>query len=145
MQPAEGKQTGGLGGDRSAFLTEEKYEQFIACLQQSKVLDKRALREKWSQCYAWSNKYALFGDGAAAILIHNRVAEKESAAATVGGARDNIVYVSHAGRVFEDLHAIHVYGDHAKPRPFLHMVRAKFGKSISERVCMLFIEYCPEC
>ena len=47
-------------------------------------------------------------------------------------ALDKTVVVSHSGRVFEDLHAVHINGGHCKARTFLNRVKAQFGKSVPE-------------
>ena len=66
----EGKSAGGLGAERSAFLTKAKYDEIVDCLKQWEIFeDKKLRREKWSQGHAWVKKYKLFGDGDAAVLI----------------------------------------------------------------------------
>ena len=103
-------------------------------------------------------KYALFGTGSATVLIYNSDAQKQDVEAAgteddVGQdgvaapveALDKTVVVSHSGRVFEDLHAIHINGGHCKARTFLNRVKAQFGKSVPERLVQLYVECCPQC
>ena len=69
-KPLKEKSAGGLGAERSAFLTKAKYDEIVDCLKQWEIFeDKKLRREKWSQGHAWVKKYKLFGDGDAAVLI----------------------------------------------------------------------------
>ena len=44
----DGKSAGGLGGERSAFLTKAKYDEIVECLKQWETFeDKKGRREKW--------------------------------------------------------------------------------------------------
>jgi len=58
---------------------------------------------------------------------------------------DTALTVSHEGRVFEDLLAVHAEGGHCKSRTFYERGKSKFGKSIPEKLVLLFVECCPTC
>lgn len=124
-------------------------------------MDKKLRRQKWSQCHAWDKKYQLFGTGESAVLIYKEGQEgstkkaaaeaaavtnaETAAAAEAPKALDQAVLVSHAGRVFEDLYTIHIDGGHCKAKTFRARVKANFGKSIPEKLLVLFVECCPQC
>ena len=145
-KPADGKEAGGLGAERSSFLSKAKYDDIVACLGQWECADKKVRRERWHQGHAWVKKYALFGTGSATVLMYLSDVQKQDVgaadtedgvgedgvAAPVEAALDKTVVVSHSGRVFEDLHAIHINGGHCKARTFLNRVKAQFGKSVPE-------------
>ena len=69
----------------------------------------------------------------------------EDAADESLAALDKVVLVSHAGRVFDDLHKIHLEGGHCRAKAFLDRVKARFGPSITERIIVTFTECCPQC
>ena len=69
-KPADGKEAGGLGAERSSFLSKAKYDDIVACLGQWEGADKKVRRERWSQGHAWVKKYALFGTGSATVLMY---------------------------------------------------------------------------
>ena len=158
-KPADGKEAGGLGAERSSFLSKAKYDDIVACLGQWECADKKVRRERWHQGHAWVKKYALFGTGSATVLMYLSDVQKQDVgaadtedgvgedgvAAPVEAALDKTVVVSHSGRVFEDLHAIHINGGHCKARTFLNRVKAQFGKSVPERLVQLYVECCPQC
>ena len=54
-------------------------DEILDCLQQWETYeDKKKRRLRWSQGHAWVKKYALFGEGDAALLIYNDGAGKQS-------------------------------------------------------------------
>ena len=140
----------GLGAERSQFLTKQKYDEIVKCLQQWESMSAKERKEQWPQGHAWLKKYALFGEGESAVLIFNpdelevkrlkKSGGKDAAGVDPAPAPvDHSLIVSHSGRVFEDLHEVHVAGGHCKSRTFLHRVQAKFGKS---RVCKFVSRVC---
>ena len=76
-KPADGKEAGGLGAERSSFLSKAKYDDIVACLGQWECADKKVRRERWHQGHAWVKKYALFGTGSATVLIYQSDAQKQ--------------------------------------------------------------------
>ena len=61
----------GLGAERSQFLTKQKYDEIVKCLQQWESMSAKERKEQWPQGHAWLKKYALFGEGESAVLIFN--------------------------------------------------------------------------
>ena len=58
---------------------------------------------------------------------------------------DQSVVISHAGRVFSDLHKIHIAGGHCKSKTMWARVQAKHGVSIPQDVTLAFAKSCPTC
>ena len=100
-------QLGGLGTERSQFLTESKHKEIVECLAEweSRSDNKKERLSKFPQGYAWRNKYALFGPDDSAVLIFNpefvgRGKQKEAlptaaAAPAAAQALDEAQVVSH--------------------------------------------------
>ena len=151
-------QLGGLGTERSQFLTESKHKEIVECLAEweSRSDNKKERLSKFPQGYAWRNKYALFGPDDSAVLIFNpefvgrgktkeEALPNEAAAPAAAQALDEAQVVSHEGRVFEDLLKIHLEGGHCKAKTFCERVKRKHGKSIPEKLIYLFVSCCPIC
>ena len=111
-----------VGGERSAFLTETAYDTIVRCLSTWETFtSKDERRKEFSQCYAWKNKYILVcpanGEKYLTIVggyVSSRAKGKDEAAdgtAPVEPEQDTIV--SHAGRVFDDIKAVHEAGGHS--------------------------------
>ena len=166
MKPASAGGLGGAGNERSPFMTEAKYNDVLACVQQwDKLTDKKARRERWNQGHCWVKKYDVvtFGDDVQQLIFRGKArgdaqcglgnAAVAAAGETPGedaadesiAALDTVVLVSHAGRVFDDLHKIHLEGGHCRAKAFLDRVKARFGASITERIIVTFTECCPQC
>ena len=76
-KPADGKEAGGLGAERSSFLSKAKYDDIVACLGQWEGADKKLRRERWSQGHSLVKKYALFGTGSATVLMYLSDVQKQ--------------------------------------------------------------------
>ena len=154
---AEEFQLGGLGTERSQFLTESKHKEIVECLAEweSRSDNKKERLLKFPLGYAWRNKYALFGPDDSAVLIFNpefvglgkqkEALPTDAAAPAAAQALDEAQVVSHEGRVFEDLLKIHLEGGHCKAKTFCERVKRKHGKSIPEKLIYLFVSCCPIC
>ena len=62
-----------------------------------------------------------------------------------GAALDTTVLVSHQGRAFDDLRAVHLAGGHCKSYAFREAVKKKYGKSLPQWVQEIFLALCPTC
>eukprot|EP00908_Phaeocystis_cordata_P001045 Transcript_11121.p2 GENE.Transcript_11121~~Transcript_11121.p2 ORF type:complete len:141 (-),score=67.31 Transcript_11121:171-593(-) len=101
--------------ERSQFLTEDKYNKVCEALGGWDVKDgkeKKATQQEYPQVYAWARKYELVSMSGSEVLVFKNKAEEEDALT----ALDQSVKVSHQGRVFEDLHKIHLHGGHCRNR-----------------------------
>ena len=139
------KQCGDEDKERSQFLTERKYEEVCAVLEQfSEARDaseKKAVQKVHSQVYAWAKKYELVTFKGSKILIFKGVADGDGDTL----ALDQAQVVSHHGRVFEDLLKIHIDGGHCKAKTFLARIKIAHGKSIPRWAAEAFVNYCPSC
>ena len=126
----------------TTFLSESEYQSIRGVVQDWSSLPKEEKKQLGSKAYQWVKKYAVVGNGDAAVLIFNEVDEQtvpagedeqaETAGTEVGPlpALDKAKVVSHGGRIFEDLYDVHVAGGHCKAKTFEARLKEKFGKSI---------------
>ena len=129
--------------ERSQFLPSEKYDQVCGALagwNEKDGTEKKATQKDYPQVYAWARKYELVSISGSDVLVFKSKEEEDAATAL-----DQAVKVSHQGRVFEDLHKIHLDGGHCKSRTFAGRVAAAHGKSIPGWVLDLFVLCCPTC
>lgn len=169
MKPASAGGLGGAGNERSPFMTEAKYNDVLACVKQWDLFtDKKVRRDRWNQGHSWVKKYDVvrFGDDVEQLIFRGKSRGDAkcglgNAAAAAGektpgedaadadadsiAALDTVVLVSHAGRVFDDLHKIHIAGGHSRAKAFLDQVKARFGASITEKIITTYTECCPQC
>ena len=130
--------------ERSQFLTEDKYNKVCEALagwDAKEGKEKKATQQEYPQVYAWARKYELVSMSGSEVLVFKNKAEEDDALT----ALDQSVKVSHQGRVFEDLHKIHLHGGHCRNRTFNGRVVAAHGKSIPHWVLDLFVQCCPTC
>ena len=94
------KQCGDEDKERSQFLTERKYEEVCAVLEEFSgardASEKKAVQKVHSQVYAWAKKYELVTFKGSNILIFKGGADGDSETL----ALDQAQVVSHHGRVF---------------------------------------------
>ena len=128
--------------DRSQFLTREKYEEVVAALEVSanaaaNAFKLKEVQKEYPRVYYWNKKYTLlrFPDGANILTFKDNPRE----------ALDATMVVSHQGRVFDDLLALHIAGGHCKARTFYDRSTTKHGQSIPRWVTNLFVKCCPTC
>ena len=124
--------------ERSQFLSEEKFGEITECVEKWPTLTPQERKEsQWTQGYAWAKKYSVIIVGESKVLVFN---EKEAGKATDDGAQlpplqpalDQATQVTHQGKVFEDLLAVHVSGGHCKAKAFRDGVKKTFGKSVPQ-------------
>jgi hypothetical protein len=137
--------------ERSQFLSEEKFGEITECVEKWPTLTPQERKEsQWTQGYAWAKKYSVIIVGESNVLVFN---EKEAGKATDDGAQlpplqpalDQATQVTHQGKVFEDLLAVHVSGGHCKAKAFRDGVKKNFGKSVPQWVKEILLETCPTC
>jgi hypothetical protein len=140
----------------SPYLGEEEYDKVKSVVGSWDTLSKEEKKALGSKAYAWKSKYAVVGDGENALLIYassgaagdddkeeqDNAAGAQAPMAASGAALDQAVMVSHGGRMFEDLFAVHEAGGHCKARTFEARLKAKFGKSIPRWVVRLPAALC---
>ena len=134
--------------ERSQFITEERHstiKEVVSSWADWGSEDKK----KHTQGYAWIKKYAVFRAADSEVLVYqpeqSDKAEGAAEPAALPPALDQALVVSHQGRVFEDLHAVHLAGGHSKAKTFREAVKVKFGKSIPQWVQEAFVACCPTC
>ena len=139
------KQCGGEDKERSQFLTERKFEEVCAVLEEfygaTDARVKKAGQKVHSQVYAWAKKYELVTFQGSKILIFKGGADDDGEPL----ALDQAQVVSHHGRVFEDLLKIHIDVGHCKAKTFLARINTAHGKSIPRWAAEAFVNYCPSC
>ena len=139
------EQCGDEDKERSQFLTERKYEEVCAVLEEfsgaADASEKKAVQKVHSQVYAWAKKYELVTFQGSKILIFKGGADGDDETL----ALDQAQVVSHHGRVFEDLLKIHIDGGHCKAKTFLARIKIAHGKSILRWMAEAFVNYCPAC
>ena len=92
--------------------------------------------------YAWARKYNLVNfSGHKLLVFKDEAAEDEEDEPTL----DQSKIVSHQGRVFEDLHKIHIAGGHCKAKTFVTRISTAHGKSVPRWVSQVFVKFCPTC
>ena len=92
--------------------------------------------------YAWARKYNLVNfSGHKLLVFKDEAAEDEEDEPTL----DQSKIVSHQGRVFEDLHKIHIAGGHCKAKTFVTRISTAHGKSVPRWVSEVFVKFCPTC
>ena len=141
----------------SQFLTEEKFGRIQSVLEQWAEADgpaRKALQKEPGneQAYAWVKKYGLLTLGGASVLVlkpdtgkSKKEGEPDGSVPEAAPALEETVIVSHQGRAFEDLEALHLAGGHSKGRSLENAVQTKHGKTIPRWACALFTEACPSC
>jgi hypothetical protein len=138
------KQCGDEDKERTQFLTERKYEQVCAGLEEfyeaGDASAKKAVQKVHSQVYAWAKKYELVSFKDSKVLIFKNGADGDGDTL----ALDQAQVVSHHGRVF-DLLKIHVDGGHCKAKTFLQRIGIAHGKSIPRWAAEAFVNCCPAC
>ena len=139
------------GSERSQFLSAEKFDQISQCVGTWQGLNAEQ-RKEWSQGYAWAKKYEVITAGGASVLVFKAEAPQRpdgedgaAVEAAVPPALDAAVRVTHQGKVFEDLHSVHISGGHSKGKAFRDAVKTKFGKSVPQWVLEMILETCPTC
>ena len=129
--------------DNSPYLSQEEYATIRDAVAGWETLSKEERKALGTRAYSWLKKYAVVGAGDSGVLIYaedvagdGADVDGEEADGAGGGGGDNpnaldtAKVVSHAGRMFDDLYAIHVEGGHCKSRTFENRLKMRFGKSI---------------
>ena len=120
------------GDERSQFLTEACYEDICAALDGWTEKDgpaKKETQQNFGQVYAWARKYNLVSFSGSKVLVVK--VKEEPAEGEDQLALDQSKIVSHQGRVFEDLHKIHIAGGHCKAKTFAMRISTAHGKSVA--------------
>jgi len=135
------------GDERSQFLTEARYDDVCAALDGWTGKDgpaKKETQQNFNQVYAWVRKYDLVNFSGHKLLVFK---DKDEADEDEEGepALDQSKIVSHQGRVFEDLHKIHIAGGHCKAKTFAARIQSAHGKSVPRWVSEVFVMFCPTC
>ena len=94
-------------------------------------------QDGYKQADIWCKEYDVMKFGDSITLVY----KKEAAEDGTLPALDSYQQVSHYGRLYDDLFAIHRAGnDHPKGRTFADRVRGKHGKCIPRSACKAFTE-----
>ena len=134
------------GDERSQFLTEACYEDICAALDGWTEKDgpaKKETQQNFGQVYAWARKYNLVSFSGSKVLVVK--VKEEPAEGEDQLALDQSKIVSHQGRVFEELHKIHIAGGHCKAKTFAMRISTAYGKSVPRWVGEVFVKFCPTC
>ena len=134
------------GDERSQFLTEARYEDICAALNGWTEKDgpaKKETQQNFGQVYAWARKYNLVSFSGSKVLVVK--VKEEPAEGEDQLALDQSKIVSHQGRVFEELHKIHIAGGHCKAKTFAMRISTAHGKSVPRWVGEVFVKFCPTC